>query len=146
MSEFKPVLSAQEVQAFLGDVFPELDDGNGDYTIVSISPGACTVRLNATERHLRPGGTVSGPNLFSLADIGGYVCCLSHIGREALAVTTNLNINFMRKALPGPLDGHGRILKLGKRLMVFDIDIVDADGLRIAHATGTYAIPPKPSS
>jgi len=142
VSDFKPVLNASEVQTFLDDVFPELDGGNGDFVITSVFPGACSVRLNASQRHLRPGGTVSGPSLFSLADIAGYVCCLSHIGREALAVTTNLNINFMRKAVSGPLDGHARILKLGKRLMVFDVDIVDGGGKRIAHATGTYAIPP----
>ncbi len=82
------------------------------------------MRLNADERHLRPGGTVSGPSLFTLADIGGYVCVLSHAGPDALSVTTNLNINFVRKAEAGPIDGHCRILKLGKSLMVFDIDIV----------------------
>jgi hypothetical protein len=64
-------------------------------------PGGCTVRLNATDRHLRPGNTVSGPSLFTLADIGGYVCVLTHAGPEALSVTTNLNINFMRKAEAG---------------------------------------------
>ncbi len=89
------------------------------------------MRLNADERHLRPGGTVSGPSLFTLADIGGYVCVLSHAGPDALSVTTNLNINFMRKAEAGPIDGHCRILKLGKSLMVFDIDIVAGpDGRR----------------
>ncbi|RUV83694.1 PaaI family thioesterase, partial [Mesorhizobium sp. M1A.F.Ca.IN.022.07.1.1] len=104
----------------------------------------CTVRLNADQRHLRPGGTVSGPALFTLADIGGYVCVLSHAGPDALSVTTNLNINFMRKAEAGPIDGHCRILKLGKSLMVFDIDIVaGADRHTVAHATGTYSIPPK---
>ena len=107
-------------------------------------PGGCIVRLNATDRHLRPGNTVSGPSLFTLADIGGYVCVLTHAGPEALSVTTNLNINFMRKAEPGPIDGHCRILKLGKSLMVFEIDMVAGpDGLTVAHATGTYSIPPK---
>jgi uncharacterized protein (TIGR00369 family) len=65
------------------------------------------------------------------------------VGREALAVTTNLNINFMRKAEPGSLFAHCNILKLGKRLMVFDCTITagSSDDI-IAHATGTYAIPP----
>ena len=80
----------------------------------------------------------------TLADIGGYVCVLSHAGPDALSVTVNLNINFMRKAEAGPIDGHCRILKLGKSLMVFDIDIVaGADRHMVAHATGTYSIPPK---
>ena len=103
-------------------------------------------RLGATEKHLRPGNTVSGPALFTLADIGGYVCVLSHAGPDALSVTTNLNINFMRKAEPGPIDGHCRILKLGRSLMVFDVSMVAGPECEVvAHATGTYSIPPKRS-
>ncbi|MBN9234287.1 MULTISPECIES: PaaI family thioesterase [Phyllobacteriaceae] len=138
----KPVLTAQEVNALLKSVYPQLNNDLQAYEAVDVFPGGCTVRLNADERHLRPGGTVSGPCLFTLADIGGYVCVLSHAGPDALSVTTNLNINFMRKAEAGPIDGHCRILKLGKNLMVYDIDIV-AGGHTIAHATGTYSIPPK---
>jgi len=138
----KPVLTAQEVNALLKSVYPQLNNDLQAYEAIDVFPGGCTVRLNADERHLRPGGTVSGPCLFTLADIGGYVCVLSHAGPDALSVTTNLNINFMRKAEAGPIDGHCRILKLGKNLMVYDIDIV-AGGHTIAHATGTYSIPPK---
>ncbi|MCO5159505.1 MAG: PaaI family thioesterase [Mesorhizobium sp.] len=141
-SALTPVMTADEINAYLKIVYPQLNDQYSDYLAIDVKPGECTVRLNANERHLRPGNTVSGPCLFTLADIGGYVCVLSHIGREALAVTTSLTINFMRKAGPGPVDGHCRILKLGKSLMVFDIDIV-ADSATVAHATGTYAIPPK---
>ncbi|MFH1793858.1 MAG: PaaI family thioesterase [Pseudomonadota bacterium] len=141
-SALTPVMTADEINAYLKVVYPQLNDQYSDYLAIDVKPGECTVRLNANERHLRPGNTVSGPCLFTLADIGGYVCVLSHVGREALAVTTSLTINFMRKAGPGPVDGHCRILKLGKSLMVFDIDIV-ADGATVAHATGTYAIPPK---
>jgi len=145
-SALTPVMTADEINAYLKVVYPQLNDQYSDYLAIDVKPGECTVRLNANERHLRPGNTVSGPCLFTLADIGGYVCVLSHVGREALAVTTSLTINFMRKAGPGPVDGHCRILKLGKSLMVFDIDIV-ADGATVAHATGTYAIPPrKPAS
>lgn len=138
----KPVMTADEVNVFLRAVYPQLNEQFADYLAIDVKPGGCTVRLNANERHLRPGGTVSGPCLFTLADIGGYVCVLSHVGPEALSVTTNLNINFMRKAEAGPVDGHCRILKLGNSLLVFDIDIV-ADGQTVAHATGTYSIPPK---
>ena len=141
-SALTAVMTADEINDYLKVVYPQLNDQYSDYLAIDVKPGECTVRLNANERHLRPGNTVSGPCLFTLADIGGYVCVLSHVGREALAVTTSLTINFMRKAGPGPVDGHCRILKLGKSLMVFDIDIV-ADGATVAHATGTYAIPPK---
>jgi uncharacterized protein (TIGR00369 family) len=138
----RPVLTTAEVNDLLARIYPELNTQLGSYQAVDIFPGGCTVRLNADERHLRPGGTVSGPSLFTLADIGGYVCVLSHAGPDALSVTTNLNINFMRKAEAGPIDGHCRILKLGKNLMVFGIDII-AGGQTVAHATGTYSIPRK---
>lgn len=143
-SNLKPVLTAAEVNAVMANVYPQLNDQFSFYEALEVFPGGCTVRLNADQRHLRPGGTVSGPALFTLADIGGYVCVLSHAGPDALSVTTNLNINFMRKAEAGPIDGHCHILKLGKSLMVFDIDIVaGADRHTVAHATGTYSIPPK---
>ena len=140
----QPVMTAADVNALLGAVYPQLNEAYDFYQVIDVFPGGCTVRLNADERHLRPGGTVSGPSLFTLADIGGYVCVLSHAGPDALSVTTNLSINFMRKAEAGPIDGHCRILKLGKSLMVFDIDIVAGpDKQSVAHATGTYSIPPK---
>ncbi|MDG4854270.1 MULTISPECIES: PaaI family thioesterase [unclassified Mesorhizobium] len=143
-SNLKPVLTAAEVNGLMASVYPQLNEQFSFYEALEVFPGGCTVRLNADQRHLRPGGTVSGPALFTLADIGGYVCVLSHAGPDALSVTTNLNINFMRKAEAGPIDGHCRILKLGKSLMVFDIDLVaGADRHTVAHATGTYSIPPK---
>lgn len=139
-----PMLTAGEVNDLLARVFPELNGQRRFYEAVDVFPGGCTVRLNADESHLRPGGTVSGPSLFALADVGGYVCALSHAGSDVLSVTTNLNINFVRKAGAGPIDGHCRILKLGKNLMVFDIDMVaGADRHTVAHATGTYSIPPR---
>ncbi len=139
-----PMMTASEVNELLKSVYPQLNDTVPFYETVDVFPGGCTVRLNADERHLRPGGTVSGPSLFTLADIGGYVCVLSHAGPDALSVTTNLNINFVRKAEAGPIDGHCRILKLGKSLMVFEIDIVAGpEGHTVAHATGTYSIPPR---
>jgi uncharacterized protein (TIGR00369 family) len=140
----KPVLTAAQVNALMETVYPQLNDQVTFYEAIEVFAGGCTVRLNADERHLRPGGTVSGSSLFTLADIGGYVCVLSHAGPDALSVTTNLNINFVRKAEAGPIDGHCRILKLGKSLIVFEIDIVAGpDGQTVAHATGTYSIPPK---
>ncbi len=142
-----PVLSTEEVNVLLNEVYPQLNADYRAYEAVDVFSGGCIVRLNADHRHLRPGDTVSGPSLFTLADIGGYVCVLSHAGPDALSVTTNLNINFMRKAGPGPVEGHCRILKLGRSLMVFDIDILaGADKQMVAHATGTYSIPPKRSS
>jgi uncharacterized protein (TIGR00369 family) len=142
-----PLMTADEVNELLKNVYPQLNGQLTFYHAVEVFPGGCTVRLEADTRHLRPGGTVSGPALFTLADIGGYVCVLSHAGPDALSVTTSLNINFVRKAEAGPIDGHCRILKLGKSLMVFDIDIVSgSERQTVAHATGTYSIPPRRQS
>ena len=142
----KPLMNADEINSLLTSVYPQLNSEMSSYRTIDVFPGGCVVRLDAQARHLRPGGTVSGPSLFTLADIGGYVCVLSHAGPDALSVTTSLNINFVRKAEAGPIDGHCRILKLGKSLMVFDIDIVAGpNGETVAHATGTYSIPPKRS-
>ena len=140
----QPLMTADEINDFLKSLYPQLNGRSLDFYATEVFPGGCTVRLDAREKHLRPGNTVSGPSLFTLADIGGYVCVLSHAGPDALSVTTNLNINFMRKAEAGPIDGHCRILKLGRSLMVFDIEMVAGpDRQVVAHATGTYSIPPK---
>jgi uncharacterized protein (TIGR00369 family) len=128
----------------MGRVFPQLNKDRTDYLVTEVFPGGCTIHLNAAYEHLRPGDTVSGVALFALADLGGYACVLSHAGPDALSVTTNISINFMRKAGPGPVDGHCRILKLGRSLMVYDIEMTAGpDSEIIAHATGTYSIPPK---
>ena len=140
--QLQPVMSADEVNSLIGDAFPQLNRDHRSYEATEVFPGGCVVRLHAEERHLRPGDTVSGPALFTLADIGGYVCVLSHGGPDALSVTTNININFMRKAVAGPVDGRCKILKLGRSLMVYDCEITQ-DGAIVAHATGTYSIPPK---
>lgn len=143
-ADIEPLLDAAQINALIGKAYPQLNSATRTYEVTDVFAGGCRVRLKADERHLRPGGTVSGPALFTLADIGGYACVLSHGGPDAMSVTTNLNINFLRKAGPGAIDGHCRILKLGRSLMVFDIDIVAGpEGQTIAHATGTYSIPPE---
>lgn len=141
---FTPVMTAEEVNALFAREYPQLNQPVAAYRALEVWPGGCTVRLDAHDIHLRAGGTVSGPSLFTLADIGGYACALSHAGPDPLAVTINLNINFMRKARAGPIDARCRILKLGRSLMVFDCEIAPAGGGEpIAHAAGTYSIPPR---
>jgi uncharacterized protein (TIGR00369 family) len=92
---------------------------------------------------LRPGGTVSGPTLMALADCAMYVVLLSAIGPVGLAVTTNLNINFLRKGAPGhDILAAARILKLGKRLAVGEVNLLSGiSSDPIAHVTSTYSIP-----
>ncbi|MER2535852.1 MAG: PaaI family thioesterase [Rhizobiaceae bacterium] len=139
----RALLSAAQVNALMDRAYPQLNAAARCYFILDVFDGGCRARLDADDRHLRPGGTVSGPSLFTLADIGGYGCALSHAGGDALAVTTNLDINFMRKAGPGPVDAQCRILKLGRSLMVFSCEIFSPAGELAAFATGTYSIPPR---
>ena len=138
----KPVMSVAEVEAFIDEVFPQLHHGGRSILIEEVGPMTAQLRLVAHERHLRPGGTISGPAMFTLADVGLYVVILAHIGREALAVTTNLNINFLRKPPRGDVIVQCRLLKLGKRLAVGEAAVF-SPGERepVAHAVGTYSIP-----
>ena len=107
-------------------------------------PGDVAVRLPYQPDLLRPGGTVCGPALMALADITLYGVVLSLIGRVELAVTTDMNIHFLAKARPGDLLARGRMLRLGRVLAVGEVTISGVEGGEpIAHATGTYAIPPE---
>ena len=105
--------------------------------------GAVSIVLPYDDNMLRPGGTISGPSMMMLADAAMYAVVLSMIGRVALAVTTNFNINFLRKPAPGDISAEGKIIKLGKRLAVIQVTLFSAnDEEPVAHATGTYSIPP----
>lgn len=112
-------------------------------SIERIGFGDCDLRMAYKPDLIRPGGTIAGPAIMALADLAMYGVVLSLIGRVELAVTTNLNVNFLRK--PGQVDmlAHGTILKLGKRLAVVAVDLY-SEGSEdlVAHVTGTYSIPP----
>lgn len=116
--------------------------GQLGFVVERIEHGAVDVRLPYQEILLRPGGTICGPAMMALADITLYGVVLSMIGRVELAVTTDLNIHFLRRPQPGDLVAHGRILKLGLRLAVGEVSITSrtSDDV-VAHATGTYALP-----
>lgn len=139
---FEPVMDADDIENFIDAHFPQVHMDGRVLAVTSVAPGAVTVRLEPNERHLRPGGTISGPTLFTVADLAAYYVILAHIGPVALVVTTNLNINFVHRAAPGPLSCVARLLKLGKRLAVTDVSIEDGAGTLVAHATATYSIPP----
>lgn len=130
------------LEGFLAQAFPQVTD---DFTIEAVAPMALTMRLNVAERHLRPGGTVSGPSMFALADVAIYLAILAMIGPKALAVTTNCAIDFMRKPAAGAdLIAQTRLLKLGRVLAVGDV-LIYSDGVAapVARASMTYSIPPK---
>jgi uncharacterized protein (TIGR00369 family) len=135
-------MSVAELEEFLRVEFPQ-SFGSGDTTIESADGATCLLRQRYSERMLRPGGTVSGPTLMALADCAMYVVLLSAIGPIGLAVTTNLNINFLRKGQAGQdILAEARILKLGKRLAVGEVNLLSGTSPDpIAHVTATYSIP-----
>jgi uncharacterized protein (TIGR00369 family) len=130
------------LEAFLAEVFPQVA---ASYRLERVEPMAVDIRLIVGERHLRPGGTVSGPAMFELADLAMYAVVLAMIGPVALAVTTNASIDFLRKPPAGrDLIGQARLLKLGKTLAVGDVMIVNEGAPEVlARASLTYALPPR---
>lgn len=138
------LMSPAEIEAFLDEVFPQMQGGKRRFSVEEVAPQRARIRLFYNDKMLRPGGTISGPAMMSLADIAAYVVILAHVGRKALAVTTNLNISFLRRPEQKDLIAEAELIKLGQRLAVTDIRI-RSDGAEalVAHATCTYSIPPE---
>lgn len=135
-----PVMTIDELHKLIASAFPQI---NETFEITEMRADGLTVRMRVNNGNLRPGGTVSGPSLFLLADTAFYMATLAMIGPQVLAVTTSCAIDFMRKPAPGDLLGDARILKLGKTLCVGDVLIRPVDDQRpVARASLTYAIPP----
>ena len=130
-----------ELASFLDAEFPQV---RGEFGIDDVAEDALLVRLHVQDKHLRPGGTVSGPAMFSLADVGMYLAVLARIGPEALTVTTNLSIDFMRKPEAGKdLIARAEVLKLGRSLAVGEVRICSEGSDKVVARAGvTYSIPP----
>ena len=138
------VMSTAEVRELLEREFSQVMSRGSAIVIEDVWHGGCRVRRAFSEKSLRPGGTISGPTLMAMVDCGFYLLLMARLGPVAMAVTTSLTINFMRKPEPGDLLGEGRLLKLGKALAVGDFTIWSAAVKDpVAHATVTYSIPPQ---
>lgn len=129
------------LNAFLAQVFPQM---TGQIRVESVDERLMVARWLVDDSHLRPGGTVSGPTMFALADVAIYLAILARIGKVALAVTTNASIDFMRKPEAGrDLLAECRILKLGRALAVGECLIFSEGGAEpVARCSMTYSIPP----
>lgn len=129
------------LNGFLEREFPQV---SGDFAIEELGEKRIRIRLLVADRHLRPGGTVSGPSIFALADVSVYLALLAMIGPRALAVTTSCSMDFMRKPQAGrDLIAECRLLKVGRVLAVGEV-LVFSDGgeAPVARASLTYSIPP----
>jgi len=142
--ERKPgVMSAAEVRQLLEHEFSQVFHRDSGNMIEDAWHGGCRIRRAFSDRMLRPGGTISGPTMMAMTDFAMYVAILASIGPVPLAVTTNLNINFLRKPAQRDLLAEARLMKLGKRLAVGEVLIwSDGEEEMVAHATSTYSIPP----
>lgn len=135
------VMDRAAITAFLEAQFPQVA---GMFAVEDLGE-ELVVRLRVDESHLRPGGTVSGPSMFALADVGIYLAILARVGPVALAVTTNASIDFLRKPAAGrDLLARVQILKLGRVLAVGDALIYSEGEVQpVARASATYSLPPR---
>jgi len=141
MSEQQPRISETEFEEISRQRVPFI--GQLGVVVDALTFGSVNLRIPFQDDFLRPGGTIAGPVMMGLADLAMYGVVLSMIGPVELAVTTSLNINFLRRPSPGDVLAHARILKLGRRLAVGEVNIYrDGDDDPVAHVTATYSIPP----
>ena len=132
-------MSIDQLNEFMRAEFTQMADS---VEVLNLSFGSIETRLKVGSESLRPGGTVSGPAMFALADVTIYLAVLAVIGPRKLAVTTNCSIDFMRKPSPGDLRAEGRILKMGRRLAVGDVLIFSSEFSEpVARASMTYSLP-----
>lgn len=136
-----PALTAEELAELIRDGVPLV--GGMGVTVETVGEGTVRLRLPYRADFVRPGGTVTGPAMFALADVGLYGAVLSLIGRVELAVTTSMTVNFLRRPAPVAVVAEARILKLGKRLAYGEVLLwSEGEDEPVAHVTGTYSIPP----
>lgn len=135
----KPLMSKVDLENFLEKEFPQVSN---NFKILNTKPNSLSMLMHISDEHLRPGGTVSGPTMFLLADVSFYLATLSIIGPKSLTVTTNCSINFLRKPNISDLISESRVLKIGKTLSVGDV-LIYSEGIKepVAHASLTYSIP-----
>ena len=132
--------SKEEIITFLTNEFPQ-----SKISVVDVGKAGAVVRHEISTEHLRPGGTVSGPVLMTVADSALYVAILGEVGLIPLAVTTSFNINFLRKPdADNAIIGVCKLLKVGKKLVIGEVSLY-SEGYSepVAHAVGTYSIPPQ---
>ncbi len=135
----KNLISIKEISKKLKDIFPQVAD---KYEIISLKSNYSEVKLLSNNKNLRPGNTISGPSMFELADLSFYIAIMASTDLGDKSVTTNVSINFIKKPLLSNLLGISQIKKMGKRLVVGDVEILSEDKKQIyAQALFTYSIP-----
>jgi uncharacterized protein (TIGR00369 family) len=138
------VMSISEIEELLAREFPQAMRPGGGLKIEHVEYAVARVRKAFNPNSIRPGGTISGPTMMGLADFALYVAIFSAIGPQTLAVTTNLNINFLTKPEQADLIADARLMKVGKRLVIGEVTVhSDGNDEPVAHVTATYSVPPR---
>lgn len=139
-----PAIAADELTRRLSAEFPQVWSSLSGLSIEEVWSGGCRLRQAFREQSLRPGATISGATIMALGDYAVYVAVLATMGWEPLAVTTSLNVNFLRKPGRNDLLADCDLIKVGKRLVVGEVMIREAgEEEPIAHLTSTYSVPPR---
>lgn len=143
MSQPMPTLTIEAVEQLLATHFPQVNADGKLIVVEDVAPMTARLRMVGQDRILRPGGTVSGPAMMMLADVGVYVAILATMGEAALqAVTSSISMNYLARPEPRDLIGNVRLLKAGKRMTFAEVEIYsDGSDRMVAHATATYAMP-----
>jgi uncharacterized protein (TIGR00369 family) len=137
-----PALTAEELTRLLSAEFPQVWSSASGLSIEEVWSGGCRLRQVFREQSLRPGATISGATIMALGDYAVYIALLATIGWEPLAVTTSLNVNFLRKPGHKDLLADCDLIKVGKRLVVGEVMIREAgEDEPVAHLTSTYSVP-----
>ena len=138
------LLSIAQIERLIDEQFPQVHLGGRVFFVEAAGERHARMRMTAHEKNLRPGNTLSGPSMFQLADLALYVAILATLGEAAVqAVTTNLTINFLARPAPGDLLAEVELVKVGKKLVIGEIELYAATGgPMVAHAIATYAMPP----
>lgn len=140
----KPAMTVAELDRFLAHEFPQFYHRDSGVAIEGAWHHGCRIRQAYRESFIRPGGTISGPTMMALADFALYVAVLASIGPVPLAVTTNFNVNFLRRPAQRDLIAEAKLMKLGKRLAVGEVTVCsEGHEEPVAHVTATYSIPAK---
>jgi uncharacterized protein (TIGR00369 family) len=137
------LLNVKRVEELIDARFPQIHSGGRNLVVEEVGFRTARVRMKANPRHIRPGGTISGPSMFSLADFSVYVAVIATVGERGIdAVTSNLNINFLAKPEPADMTADVKLIRLGRRLAVGEVELYSEGGSdMVAHAIATYALP-----
>ena len=131
-------LDPQAINDFVVSVYP----GTQRFPCQKVTDEYVEVRWHYSEQGLRPGGFISGPTLFTLADVALWYLSFTVVGLQEMAVTANLNIDFLRPALGGDVVARAHLLRAGKRKINGRVEmwVDNCPEKHVAHATGSYML------